>query len=178
MATNPRIPDRHDVPTLQEQKAKKPASPLVPLGILVAALLLIALIIWLPRTPKNTAAPTGATIPAQPTGEQIQFTDVRLSPAPVGGQLYIYGKLFNGGNNTINGVRARVTFPGQNGQPLDTVTVPVQAADNGVGKDLTDQPIKPNDTRDVRINIERVPRGWNHQLPEIAVDQVTAQGGK
>ena len=177
MATNPRIPDRHDVPTLLEQK-KKPASPLVPLGILAAALLLIALIIWMPRTPKNTVPPSGATIPAQPTGEQVQFADVRISPAPTGNQVYIYGKLFNGGNNTINGLRVRVTFPGVNGQPLDTVTVPVEASDNGVGKDLTDEPIKPNDTRDIRINVERVPQGWNHQMPEIAVDQVTAQGGR
>jgi hypothetical protein len=179
MATNPRIPDRNNpVPTIQEQKTKKPGSPLVPLGILVAALLLIALIVWLPRTPKNSAAPTGATIPAQPTGNQVQLMDVRLSPATVGNQMYIYGKVFNSGNYTINGLQVRVSFPGPNGQMLNTVTAPVQAVSNGVGQNLVDAPIKPNDTRDVRINIEHVPQGWNHQVPEIVVDRVTGQGSK
>jgi hypothetical protein len=179
MATNPRIPDRHDVPTLKEQaREKKPGSPLVPLGILVAALLLIALIVWLPRTPKASVPPSGAVIPAQPTGNQVQLTDLRISPAPVGNQIYIYGKLFNSGETTINGLNARVTFSGQNNQPLNTITSAVQAVENGVGKNLVEMPIKPNDTRDIRINIEHVPQGWNHQIPEIAVERVTAQGGR
>jgi len=176
MATNPRIPDRHDVPTLQEQRRKKPGSPWVPLGLLAAALLLIALIVWLPRTPKNTVPPSGAVVPAQPTGNQVQFTDLRLSPSTVGDQLYIYGKLFNGGNVTINGLVARVTFSGQNNQPLGTVTAPVEAVEQGAGEPLTQAPVKPNDRRDIRINVAHVPQGWNHQLPEIAVEQVTGQG--
>src|SRR3954462_9191622 len=178
MATNPRIPDRDVVPTLREQKNKKPGSPLVPLGILVAALLLIALIVWLPRAPKKSVPPSGAMIPAQPTGNQVQLRDLRVSPSTVGDQLYVYGKLFNGGDNTINGLNARVTFSDQNNQPLNTITSGVQAVDNGVGKTLVDMPIKPNDTRDIRINIEHVPQGWNHQLPEIAVERVTGQGGR
>jgi len=178
MATNPRIPDRHDVPTLQEQRRKKPGSPWVPLGLLAAALLLTALIVWLPRAPKQSMAPTGATVPAQPTGNQVQLTDLRLSPAPVGDQLYIYGRMLNHGGTTINGVSARVTFPGANGQPIGTITAPVEAVDNGVGKNLVDQPIKPNATANFRINIEHVPQGWNHQVPEIAIDQVTAVGAK
>jgi hypothetical protein len=179
MATNPRIPDRQDVPTLKEQaREKKSGSPLVPLGILVAALLLIALIVWLPRTPKASVPPNGAVIPAQPTGNQVQLTDMRISPSPVGNQIYIYGKLFNGGETTINGLNARVTFSDQNNQPLNTITSAVQAVDNGVGKTLTEMPVKPNDTRDIRINIEHVPQGWNHQLPEIAVERVTGQGGR
>ncbi len=179
MATNPRIPDRHDVPTLQEQrKNKKPATPLVPIGILVAAILLIVLVVWLPRTPKASVPPSGAVVPAQPTGNQVQLTDLRLSPATIGGQMYIYGKLFNAGPTTINGASARVTFSDQNNQPISTVTSTVESYDGGSTKNLADVPIKPNDRRDIRINVQNVPQGWNHQLPSIAIDQVTAQGGK
>jgi hypothetical protein len=180
MATNPRIPDRHDVPSLQEQRReKKPGSPLVPLGILVAALLLIALIVWMPRTPKATsAAPSAAAVPMQPTGNQIQLTDIRLSPSTVGNQLYIYAKLFNSGNTSINGVQASVAFNGQNGQALAPVTAPVEAVNDGVGQNLVDAPIKPNETQDVRIPVEHVPQGWNHKLPAIQVENVTAVGAK
>jgi hypothetical protein len=180
MATNPRIPDRHDIPTLQEQrKEKKPGSPLVPLGILVAALLLIALIIWLPRAPKETAAaPSSAAIPAQPTGSQVQLSDLRISPSTVGGQVYVYGKVFNNGNTSINGLQVDLTFNGANGQSVGTVTAPVQAVKDGVGVDLVDQPIQPNETRDIRMSVTHAPQDWNHQLPRIQVQTVTAAAPK
>jgi hypothetical protein len=92
--------------------------------------------------------------------------------------MYIYGKLFNGGDNTINGVRASVSFSGSNGQTIATTSAPIEAVDNGVTRNLADEPVKPNDTRDVRINVEHVPQGWNQQLPSISVEQVTAQGGR
>src|SRR3954465_446126 len=110
MATNPRVPDRQELPPLREQKKKKNGSPLVPLGLLAAALLLIALIIWMPRAPKQVSAPTGAAIPAQPTGSQVQITNLQLSPTPTGESMYIYANVFNAGSTAINGLRTQVTF--------------------------------------------------------------------
>jgi hypothetical protein len=179
MATNPRIPDRNDVPTLEDQRRKKPASPLVPLGILVAALLLIALIVWLPRTPRATAPPSAADVPPQPTGSQIQLSEYRMVPAPIGDQLYIYARLFNAGTTSINGVRAQVRFAGPNGQAATPIVAPVEAVDNtGAGRNLVDLPVPPNDSREIRINVEHVPSGWNHQLPAIQLDTVTSTGAK
>jgi len=84
MATNP-LPPHRDLPTLADQKKnKKSASPMVPLGILVAAIILIALIVYLPKTPRRPDAPSNATVPAQPTGTQVQLSNVRLSAGPVG----------------------------------------------------------------------------------------------
>jgi hypothetical protein len=47
MATNPRIPERREISTREDQRRTKSAPPLLPLGILVAALLMIAIIVWL-----------------------------------------------------------------------------------------------------------------------------------
>ena len=176
MATNPRLPHRpQQVPTLAEQRSKKSASPLVPLGILVAAALLLAILIWLPRTPKQAMPPTNAAVPAQPTGSQIQLQNIRIVPDPTGGQMYIYATLFNAGSTAINGIRANVVMQDQNSQPLDGVTTTVENAD---GKSLVDNPIPPNAQRDVRMNVQQIPQGWNHQVPAIKVDGVTAQGTK
>jgi hypothetical protein len=79
MATNPRIPEHRDVPTLENQKREKSASPLVPFGIPAAGILLVALIIWLPRAPRRPTAPLNATVPAQPTGNQVQLSNLHLS---------------------------------------------------------------------------------------------------
>jgi hypothetical protein len=35
-------------------------------------------------------------------------------------------------------------------------------------------PIKPNDSRNVRIAFTNVPQTWNHQLPDLSVSTVTA----
>jgi hypothetical protein len=177
MATNPRIPEKHqDVPTLVSQKRKKGGSPLVPLGILVAAILLIAIILWLPRAPKRPTAPSNAVVPSQPTGNQVQISNVRMSPGPAERQMYIYARLSNAGTTAINGMNVAVTFPGQNGQPADTITTSVEGYDNGYVQPLGANPIKPSDSRDVRIPIEQVPQNWNHQAPEIKVQDVTSVG--
>jgi hypothetical protein len=47
---------------------------------------------------------------------------------------------------------------------------------NLVSDPLTKDPIKPNDTRPVRLGLDNVPRDWNHNLPEIQIVTVTAEG--
>ena len=178
MATNPRIPDRHDVTALKEQQKRKVASPLVPLGILVAALLLIALIIWLPRTPKTAQSPDAASVPVQPTGSQVQLSDLRITPSTVGSQIYVYGRLFNTGDTAITGAQVLLSFQGPNGQNVGTVTALVQRFQNGTGVNLVDQPIKPNDSGNIRIAVEHAPQNWNHEMPGITVQTVTAAGAK
>ena len=176
MATNSRIPDPTTLPTLREQK-KKPSggSPLVPIGILVAAVLLIALILWMPRTPRGTAGPSAATVPSQPTGGQVQITNVQFSPAPVGQSMYIYATIFNAGTTAINGLSMNVAFADQSGTQLPATTA---IAENRDGKNLVDEPIAPKATSQIRIPIQNVPQNWNHQVPGLKIDTVTAQGTK
>ena len=174
MATNPRIPEHRDLPTLVAQKRKRSSAPWVLFGIFVAAIILAAILIWLPRDPRPTNAPSNAAIPSQPTGSQVQLSNIRLSSAPLGGQMYIYARLWNTGQTTINGVLVNVTFPGKDEKPVATFASRVESYANNAAQPLVDAPIKANEAREIRIPIENVPAGWNHQMPEIKVQDVTA----
>lgn len=178
MATNPRIPPHQDVPTLVAQRRKKSSAPYVVFGIIAAAVILAAILYYLPTPPKRSSAPLNAAIPAQPTGSQVRFSNIRLSSAPVGGQMYIYARLWNAGKTDINGVLVNVTFEDTDNRPIETLTSRVDSYANNTAAPLVDAPIKANESRDVRIPIEHIPAGWNHTMPEIKVQDVTAYGRK
>ncbi|MGI9102458.1 MAG: hypothetical protein ACR2IF_08440 [Terriglobales bacterium] len=187
MASNPQPPYppqrphlvKRDVhPKLQEQLQPQSRVPWVLIAIIVAAAILLALIIWLPRTPR-AYTPSGAQVPAQPTGQQIQLTDVRLTPAPVGNAAYLETRLVNAGPTQINGVLVDVTFKGANGANVGTMRLPVEGivgGSNTTAQPLTEAPIKPGEARPVRIALNNVPAAWDHSLPELSVAAVTAIG--
>jgi hypothetical protein len=183
MATNPRIPEPRDPAKVHDDHAVvhdedsvKRRFP-VPVAILIVAAVILALLIWyLPRTPVAQAPPAGAVVPAQPTGGQIQLTNINLATSPVGDQVYIDAILHNAGNTTINGVLVNVSFPGSTGTAA-SVQAPVTAltgANNTVTESLIDHPIPPNGQQAVRITVPNAPEGWNHQLPGLTVATVTA----
>src|SRR5689334_8779704 len=168
MATNPRIPERRDDKELKlhlRQNAPKTGAPWVPVALIVAAVLLIALIAFLPRAPKATQTPSAAEIPPQPTGEQIQFTNIKLVPSPVGSAVAVNAIMTNAGGTDITGVAVDGKFLGQDGRILATERAKVMGIEGdtaGVTQDLTQAPVKPNSQRPVRIVFERVPQQWNH----------------
>ncbi len=179
MATNPRLPEERDVhPKIERQLQPVSRVPWVPLAIVVAAAILLALIIWLPRSPR-AYTPSGAQVPQQPTGSQIQLTNLNMTPAPVGNAVAIEAKLINAGPTAINGVEAEVGFKGADGTTLQTVRVPVEGVvggSNTTTQNLTDAPIKPGEGRPVRIVVNNVPQSWDHKLPSVAIANVTAIG--
>ena len=91
--------------------------------------------------------------------------------------MYLMGILHNTGDTVITGVQVEAQFLGRNGPILETLRAPVQGFVGGAGattaQDLTQAPIKPNDSRPIRIYFEHTPRGWNHQLPQLTVTAVT-----
>ena len=174
MATNPRIPV--EPPHFPKQK-NKAAAPWVPFAIIVAAAILIALIAWLPKTPTARMAPANGAVPAQPTGDQVQFTNLNINPSPVGNQVYIDGQIFNAGKTAITGVMANVQFMDKNGNVAGSVQAPVQALTGNpplTAADLTQAPIQPSQSHPIRIAVDHAPANWNHQMPEITVSTVTA----
>jgi hypothetical protein len=178
MATNPRLPEERDVhPKFRLQP--KSRVPWAWLAIIAAAVMLLALIIFLPRSPRTAAPPNAAQVPPQPTGSQIQFTNLKLAPAPTGGAVYLQGALVNTGQTAINGVLVDATFQAANGATLETSRRPVEGlvgGSNATTQLLTEAPIKPNESRPVRIAFDHVPEGWNHALPALSLVSVTAVG--
>ncbi len=191
MASNPRIPEQNEPgkrgPALVPKTAPPSSSvPGVVLAIVTALLLLGAIMYFMPRAPKAaSSAPAGAVTPAQPSNGQLQFSDITMSVAPVGGAVSIDAQLSNSGTTDVNGVMAEVVFALSNGQS-DAVQAPVMGIFVGKGgkaantsgvtgdlEDLTKAPVKPGQTRPVRITVNEVPKGWNHQIPQIQVAETT-----
>lgn len=181
MATNPKLPDyrsnlgpkpAHEHGKVQMIRQGKFPWPII--ALIVAAVLLIIVTAVLPRTPRLMRPPNAAQVPQQPTVDQVQLTNLKISPAPVGGALYLTAVLHNTGNSAMTGVQVQAQFLGRNGPVLATETRPIESLSGGTSSvDLTQAPIKPNESRPVRIYFEHTPKGWNHQLPELTITNVT-----
>ncbi len=180
MATTPQRPP--EPPRLQDDHAKVVVTkarnlwwPIV--IIVVAAAILVALIVWLPRSPRQVAPPSAAQVPPQPTGTQIQFTNLRMSTPTPGGAVNLTGNLLNNGNQAINGVTVEATFRGIKGNNLETKTVELIGLNSdGQTYILQQQPIKPQATARFELRFDRVPEGWDRNLPALRITQVRAEG--
>jgi hypothetical protein len=180
MATNPKLPD---YPDFSSRKSSEPARvhmtregkfPWPIVALIVGAALLVTIITVLPRSPHLTKLPSAGNIPAQPTGEQIQFTGVKIVPAPTGDSAYVDTIVHNTGKTAVTGVQVNGQFMGSNGGVAGNSTGTVQAMfGSASSENLTDAPIKPDESRPVRIYFEHTPKGWNHQVPALTVVNVT-----
>jgi hypothetical protein len=178
MATNPQYPEQqkpHMHPRLQTPPKRAFPWPLI--AIIIAAAILAALIWWLPQTPKKQMPPNAAAVPAQPTGDQIQLTNLKMTPSTVGSAFYVQGMLYNQGNTDITGVQVQAQFQGASGQVLETQSRPVEGMVGNSAteaQNLAQAPIKPNQSRAVRVYFDHYPAGWNKQMPDLKVTTVTA----
>jgi hypothetical protein len=179
MATNPKIPDSNLPPRPDHvhgkvQVIRKGKFPWPLVALIIGAAILAAIIGFLPRTPHVAPPPTASEVPQQPTAEQVQLSNMKIASSPAGGALYLTGVLHNTGNNAITGVQVQAEFLGRNGPVLENVTRPVEGLTTaGPTEDLTKAPIKPNESRPIRIDLGHAPAGWNHQIPSLTVTTVT-----
>ena len=179
MATNPKIPSSLEPNKTGGLKPEPPTSGRAGaiLAIVTAALMLGAILYFMPRAPKATPGPTSAAVLNGPAAGMLQLTNPKMTPSPAGGSMYIDAMIQNTSTQVINGIVAQVRFRAQDGSVAQAVEVPVQLVQQGgarVSQDVTSAPIKPNDTRPIRIAIDRVPQNWNHEMPEIQVSAVTS----
>lgn len=178
MATNPKIPEeRHVHPKFKLQPRTR--VPWGPVTLILAAILLIGLIVYLPRAPRAARTPTAGELPPQPTGNQLQLTNLKIVPAPAGNTVALDAQMLNNGNTEVTGVAVDATFEDASGAGVGTVQAKVMGIQGGTGgitEELTKTPIKPGQTRAVRMVFDQVPQGWNHQLPKLTVAAVTAAG--
>lgn len=195
MATSPRIPNPREPqrkgPVLV-QRAEPPTSstPGVILAIVTAVLLLGAVLYFMPRGPKGTTSPIGSITPTQPSGSVLSFSGLRMSEAPTGGAINLDGQLTNSGSTAVSGVMVEIVFHLTNGlrasieRPVQGIAIGTNAnegkqADTGKvtgdTEDLTKTPIKPGETRPVRIAVDQLPKAWNHQIPQLRIAGTTGQ---
>lgn len=177
MATNPQYSEQqrpHLHPRFHAPPKRRFPWPLI--AIVIAAAILAVLIWWLPQ-PKKQLPPNAAAVPAQPTGNQVQLTSLKMTPSTVGSAFYVEAMLYNNGNTDITGVQVQAAFHGINAQVLETQTRPVEGMVGNSAteaQNLAQAPIKPNQSRAVRVYFNHYPAGWNKQMPDLKVTTVTA----
>ena len=163
---SPNIPPRQsgdDDPRVPRIGKDKIPWPVLMLFVLVAVI--IAIITILPRGRKTTNPP-------------VQLGQLEIVPAPSSGGrtggIYLDALLHNAGTTAIAEVEVSATFT-ENDGTLKTITAPVEdMPGTGHSHDLVSDPIKPNESRRVRIYVGEPPAGWNHQPPQITVEKVSA----
>lgn len=177
MAANPNLPDYPDIPPRPKNdhpkviQLKRGKFPWPLLAILVGLAILATIILYLGR-PSNR--PAAGIVSTEPTAQQIQLTNMRMTVGPAGGAVYLQALLHNAGNSEIVGAQIEGRFIGNNGQSLEAQTGTVQVVtQSGGSEDLTQAPIRPNESRPVRIYFNHTPQGWNRQPPQLRVLNVT-----
>ncbi len=117
----------------------------------------------------------------QPTGNELQFTNMQLTMAPTGGALNLDGQVMNTGTRPIIGAELQLTFRDASGRILGSATAPMigmtKQGSSLVRDDFSKDALKPNDARPFRVTVNQVPAQWNHALPEMKVLTVAAEGG-
>ena len=192
MATNPQVPFERDsggsdkrpqlVPGTSAPKRPSSGVPGVLLAIIVAAVLLGVIGYYMPRSPKKTPPPAAAEVPQQPGGNQLQFSDLQMTPAPTGGAVTLRGQVMNTGGRPVIGVSVVLSFQDAQGRILQAITAPLIGLTANKNALVTDEfskdPLKPNDTRPFEVQVSQVPAGWNHTMPGMKVVTVSAEGNR
>lgn len=187
MATNPRIPreERKEpqlVPNTDQLHPKRPGGgmPGLFVGILVALALLAAVVYYMPRTPKNRPPAAAAQVPLQPVPGELQMQGMQVVAGSTDGSYYLNGNVTNTGPHSITGIIADVKLRNTMNRVIADMQLPLEGTamhDHALVSDpLIKDPIKPNDTRTVRLALNNVPPDWNHNLPDIQIITVTAEG--
>lgn len=142
----------------------------------VAVLILVAVLVLLARRPAPAAANNAAYAP------QIELNDLQMSEADSqsGGKLiYLDGHVVNHGTATVTGLRVRVEFPNDLGQPPQSETVPVNVIymrepyiDT---RPVSAAPLGPGAGADFRLIFDDINDSWNQQEPHFKVVQVTTK---
>ncbi|MGA9565909.1 MAG: FxLYD domain-containing protein [Candidatus Korobacteraceae bacterium] len=127
----------------------------------------------------STLRPTAGT--ATPTPADLRLSGVQISRPPGGGALYVDGLVTNAGSARITGATAEVQFHDAQGNLIASVQKPMVGIAHGgtdlIANEMARNPIKPNEMRFFRVavEVEDVPPGWNHEIPELIVVDIKAR---
>ena len=178
MAANPKPPlgprpVRSNRP--QDILTPKPKSwwPLILSAIAIAVL--IGLIIWLassPSRPKTSVAPQTSV-----SGLQIRLTNLATSVPTKSGQMDLTGKVVNDTGKSVVGISVKATFRNITGETLQTTTEQLSPnPTNGSEVGFQSNPIAPGAAQGFAIYFQRVPEGWNRDMPDLQITNVQTTG--
>lgn len=146
------------------------------LALLAGVAMLAAILYYMPRAPKASAPAAAATVPNQPTGAQLQLSQMQVSAPGPDGSVNVDGMILNNGSTPVLAITAEATFRDQSGNLISRVPTGMLSVDQdgAATKTFADDPLKPQAQRHFRMQFHNVPDGWNHQPPEIRILDVSS----
>ena len=149
-----------------------------PIVAILAAIVMLALIIWL--VPNTNKAATSNLNNTASQSNLLRIDAITLAPQAAGGaaNVDVYGQATNAGSKVINGATVSAVFKDKSGTPIYEQQRPMERVDvnkknaDTTPKSLDQEPIKPGQTVEFRARFEQVPATWNHESPQLTVTQV------
>ncbi|HET9180545.1 MAG TPA: hypothetical protein VFP59_00300 [Candidatus Angelobacter sp.] len=158
--------------------AKPPQSKFPwPLLALAIAVLLLVATLWL--SPSVNRAASNKVIKNNP--DQLELFSIRMSPQEANTQanVDVYGEVSNTGPQSVSNAIISAVFKDKDGHPLVTQQKPMQRMESSnagaKSEDLSTSPLKAGETAEFRVSYTDIPQNWNHQTPQLSVQQVTAR---
>jgi hypothetical protein len=180
-------PSQERVPTVFAERPVEGSrrGGMLAVGAGVVAVILIAVAVAMHNhtaAPESAAANQNQILPIHPYAGSLALSGLTMSQSTSlsgGTSTFIDGKIRNSGGQTLTGVTVQVLFPNDEGSApqMETVALAlIRAHEPYVDtQPVSMAPIKPGEEKEFRLIFERVPDGWNQQLPEIHVVKVSAQ---
>ena len=184
MATNPQstVSDRTDLTPIRNDRRKQQdqSTTLVRRVILTfLALVALALVLRFTTTSSRTAQARTSRPETLAIPDELRLGSVQMSKAIAGGTLYLDGVVTNTGQDSITGATFEVNFHDAQGKVVASVQKPIAGIGHGgtelVPDEFARNPIRPNEMRFFRVAVVQAPSGWNYQVPDMQVVNVTAK---
>jgi hypothetical protein len=161
---------------MNPEQPKEPRS-LLPWGIAGAVVALILAVILVTGRSAAPSNPGGTGLaPADPYAKSLALTNIKMSESStiIGAkQTYIDGDITNNGNKTLTDITIQVAwidFTKQIGQKNTLQMQLIRRRQPTVDVEpISDEPIKPGQTREFRLIFDHVTDSWNGQYPEVRV---------
>lgn len=172
----------HPDPNIPLQPQGKFPWPFV--ALITAALILLAVFYYAPRMPRVAKEAPSAQVPDQPVPGQFQLKDLKLIPAPTGGQAYVTGTIQNTSGRKVEGVAVDIVFRDPSGAIIGRETEPLEALASmdkvREAKPMSwrESPLGPTETKAFRVALNQVPANWQQQIPEMRIVHVDFAGEK
>ena len=176
MPTGITPPDESRPHVAPEPESTTPWVPIIIGG--VAILVVLGIIFFLSRRGGSSQAGSEP----DPYAANLRISDETLSTAQnFAGQevTYIEGKVVNNGQSTVDGATVQVSFKNSLGEVVQRETQSlaiIRTRDPYIDTtSLKILPLKPGQTRELRLTFEHISADWDHQKPELRIMRASTQ---
>jgi len=165
--------------TTNEPKSGMGAAAWIAAASVVALIVISIVLVSRHQKAAVPVVPPNTVLPLDAYAGSLAITGIEMSTSDTfnGGQLlYIDGHITNNGQKTVNGITVQTIFANDLHYPPQIETGPlmlIRTRDPEVDTEpVSQEPLKPGDSREFRLIFEHVYTDWNQTYPDIHVTSV------